>query len=87
MLLVIDLVVGKKELVGGLIHSLYAKLRRDLLTNYSILILCAFLPPLFFSRTKVSERVTAQVKRCEIRQECYGASDHVPIVLEIALDA
>ncbi|KAA1072835.1 hypothetical protein PGTUg99_017634 [Puccinia graminis f. sp. tritici] len=33
----------------------------------------------------VSQRVFESVKTCEIRQECYGASDHVPIVIEIAL--
>jgi hypothetical protein len=34
---------------------------------------------------QVSQRVFESVKTCEIRQECYGASDHVPIVIEIAL--
>ncbi|KAH9811563.1 exodeoxyribonuclease III [Melampsora americana] len=34
----------------------------------------------------VSERVLKNVKTCEIRQECYGASDHVPVILEIELN-
>ncbi|PLW08607.1 hypothetical protein PCANC_11121 [Puccinia coronata f. sp. avenae] len=33
----------------------------------------------------VSQRIFESVKTCEIRQECYGASDHVPIVIEISL--
>ncbi|OAV87046.1 exodeoxyribonuclease III [Puccinia triticina 1-1 BBBD Race 1] len=33
----------------------------------------------------VSKRVFENVKACEIRQECYGASDHVPVVIEIGL--
>lgn len=32
-----------------------------------------------------SKRVLENVKECEIRYESYGASDHVPIVLEISL--
>jgi len=31
----------------------------------------------------VSERIAEKVKTCEIRSEIYGASDHVPIVMEI----
>lgn len=33
---------------------------------------------------KVSERLIPQVKSCEIRLEVYGASDHTPVVLDIA---
>ncbi|KNZ54627.1 exodeoxyribonuclease III [Puccinia sorghi] len=33
---------------------------------------------------KVSQRVFENVKACEIRQECYGASDHVPVIIELA---
>ena len=32
----------------------------------------------------VSERLVERVKTCEIRSEIYGASDHCPVVLEIA---
>ena len=32
----------------------------------------------------VSERIAERVKMCEIRSEIYGASDHCPVVLEIA---
>ena len=32
----------------------------------------------------LSERIVSRVKMCEIRDEIYGASDHCPIVLEIA---
>ncbi|KAI0306311.1 Endonuclease/exonuclease/phosphatase [Multifurca ochricompacta] len=32
----------------------------------------------------LSERIVDRVKTCEIRSEIYGASDHCPIVLEIA---
>ncbi|POW03639.1 hypothetical protein PSTT_10941 [Puccinia striiformis] len=32
-----------------------------------------------------SQRVFEKVKACEIRQECYGASDHVPIIIDIDL--
>ncbi|KAG0149079.1 hypothetical protein CROQUDRAFT_654176 [Cronartium quercuum f. sp. fusiforme G11] len=35
--------------------------------------------------TYVSERILKHVKVCEIRQECYGASDHVPVILEIEM--
>ncbi len=31
-----------------------------------------------------SERIVDRVKICEIRSEIYGASDHCPIVLEVA---
>ncbi|EIN07274.1 hypothetical protein PUNSTDRAFT_121434 [Punctularia strigosozonata HHB-11173 SS5] len=31
----------------------------------------------------LSERILRRVKMCEIRSECYGASDHVPIVMDI----
>ena len=31
----------------------------------------------------VSERLVDKVKMCEIRSEIYGASDHVPLVLEL----
>jgi len=31
----------------------------------------------------LSERLRLRVKMCEIREEIYGASDHVPIVLEL----
>jgi len=31
----------------------------------------------------VSERIAEKVKLCEIRSEIYGASDHVPVVMEI----
>ncbi|KAG2157224.1 Endonuclease/exonuclease/phosphatase [Suillus clintonianus] len=31
----------------------------------------------------VSERLVEKVKMCEIRSEIYGASDHVPVVMEI----
>ncbi|KAF9052903.1 Endonuclease/exonuclease/phosphatase [Panaeolus papilionaceus] len=33
----------------------------------------------------VSERLAEQIKKCEIRDEIYGASDHLPVVLEIAV--
>ncbi|MBW0512252.1 hypothetical protein O181_051967 [Austropuccinia psidii MF-1] len=33
----------------------------------------------------ISERVVENTQGCEIRHECYGASDHVPVVLEITL--
>ncbi len=32
----------------------------------------------------VSERLEERVKMCEIRSEIYGASDHCPVVLELA---
>lgn len=32
----------------------------------------------------VSERLEERVRTCEIRSEIYGASDHCPIVLEVA---
>jgi AP endonuclease 1 len=32
----------------------------------------------------LSERIVDRVKMCEIRSEIYGASDHCPIVMEIA---
>lgn len=32
----------------------------------------------------LSERIADRVKMCEIRSEIYGASDHCPVVLEIA---
>ncbi|KAF8274374.1 Endonuclease/exonuclease/phosphatase [Lactarius quietus] len=32
----------------------------------------------------LSERIVGRVKTCEIRDEIYGASDHCPVVLEIA---
>jgi len=32
----------------------------------------------------LSERIVERVDVCEIRSEIYGASDHCPIVLEIA---
>ncbi len=32
----------------------------------------------------LSERIVDRVKMCEIRSEIYGASDHCPIVLEVA---
>lgn len=32
----------------------------------------------------LSERIVNRVKMCEIRDEIYGASDHCPVVLEIA---
>ena len=32
----------------------------------------------------LSERIVSRVKMCEIRDEIYGASDHCPLVLEIA---
>lgn len=31
----------------------------------------------------LSERITENVNMCEIRSEIYGASDHVPVVMEI----
>lgn len=31
----------------------------------------------------LSERTVEKVKMCEIRSEIYGASDHVPVVMEI----
>lgn len=31
----------------------------------------------------LSERIASMVKMCEIRSEIYGASDHVPITMEI----
>jgi len=31
----------------------------------------------------LSERIVENVKMCEIRSEIYGASDHVPVVMEI----
>jgi len=35
----------------------------------------------------LSERIVDRVKMCEIRSEIYGASDHCPIVLEVAPSA
>ena len=32
----------------------------------------------------VSERLEGKVTMCEIRSEVYGASDHCPVVLELA---
>ena len=32
----------------------------------------------------VSERLEERVKMCEIRSQIYGASDHCPVVLELA---
>ena len=32
----------------------------------------------------VSERLEEKVQMCEIRSEIYGASDHCPVVLELA---
>ena len=32
----------------------------------------------------LSDRIVDRVKMCEIRSEIYGASDHCPIVLEVA---
>ena len=32
----------------------------------------------------VSERLEEKVQMCEIRSEIYGASDHCPVVLEVA---
>ena len=32
----------------------------------------------------LSERIVSRVKMCDIRSEIYGASDHCPVVLEIA---
>lgn len=32
----------------------------------------------------LSERLLNNVKRCEIRSEIYGASDHCPVMLEIS---
>ena len=42
--------------------------------------------PLLSSSLSVvlSERLVENVKMCEIRSEIYGASDHCPVVLEIA---
>ena len=34
----------------------------------------------------VSERLVEKVKMCEIRSDIYGASDHVPVVMEIESD-
>ncbi|KIO13671.1 hypothetical protein M404DRAFT_993212 [Pisolithus tinctorius Marx 270] len=34
----------------------------------------------------VSERIAEKVKVCEIRSEIYGASDHVPVIMEIESD-
>lgn len=31
----------------------------------------------------LSERIVEKAKMCEIRSEIYGASDHVPVVMEI----
>ena len=31
----------------------------------------------------MSERIVEKVKLCEIRSEIYGASDHVPVVMEV----
>ena len=37
------------------------------------------------SRTVVvSERLVGKVEMCEIRSEVYGASDHCPVVMEVA---
>jgi hypothetical protein len=35
----------------------------------------------------LSERIKNYVQMCEIRDEIWGASDHCPVVLEIANDA
>ena len=37
-----------------------------------------------FHAVVLSERIVDKVKMCEIRSEIYGASDHCPVVLEIA---
>lgn len=31
----------------------------------------------------VSERILDKVTECQIRAECYGASDHLPVILDI----
>lgn len=33
---------------------------------------------------QVSERLYPRVVDCEIRHACYGASDHVPVVLDLS---
>jgi len=38
---------------------------------------------LFGTSVVLSERIVEKVKMCEIRSEIYGASDHVPVVMEI----
>jgi len=42
------------------------------------------LTPLSLSpRAQVSERLLPKVKACEVRHTIWGASDHLPIVLDI----
>ena len=36
-----------------------------------------------FVGPQVSDRLYPRVSQCEIRQECYGASDHVPVVMDL----
>jgi AP endonuclease 1 len=38
---------------------------------------------LWLGAVVLSERILDRVKMCEIRSDCYGASDHVPIVMEV----
>lgn len=38
---------------------------------------------LFGTSVVLSERIVEKVKMCEVRSEIYGASDHVPVVMEI----
>ena len=39
---------------------------------------------IFVFAVVVSERLEEKVQMCEIRSEIYGASDHCPVVLELA---
>lgn len=59
--------------------------------------MCESFPPFFLYQWErpnmsrvvtvtVSERIYSRIKTCEIRSEIYGASDHVPLVLEIEGD-
>jgi hypothetical protein len=42
---------------------------------------------LFDSTVVLSERIKDKVKMCEIRGEIWGASDHCPIMMDVAEDA
>jgi AP endonuclease-1 len=47
---------------------------------------CSVANPKSISIVVVSERLVEKVKMCEIRSDIYGASDHVPVVMEIESD-
>ena len=49
---------------------------------FLLLFLVVFLLQIF--AVVLSERIAKRVELCEIRSEIYGASDHCPVVMEIA---